>query len=55
VRAKNSHFFDVILTAIVEKVTDTGVTSVIPWMGMKMRDRLLDYFFNRQDKYSSGI
>ena len=43
------------ITAIVEKAADAGATYILPWMGMTMRDRQRDYFFNQLDQHFPGV
>ena len=43
------------ISQIVEKAAVAGATYIIPWMGMTMRYRQRDYFFNQLDVHFPGV
>jgi DNA repair photolyase len=43
------------VSAIVERASDCGVTAIVPWFGMSMRDRQRDYFYRRLDELFPGL
>ena len=43
------------ITAIVEKAAEAGATYILPWMGMSMRDRQREYFYNQLDQHFPGV
>jgi len=43
------------VSSIVEQAGACGVTAIVPWFGMTMRDRQRDYFYRRLDELFPGL
>jgi len=43
------------VSAIVQKAKDCGVSAIVPWFGMSMRDRQRAYFYARLDELFPGL
>jgi DNA repair photolyase len=43
------------ITAIVEKAAENGVSFIIAWMGMSMRDRQREWYYNQLDRSFPGL
>jgi len=43
------------VSSIVKRASACGVSAIVPWFGMSMRDRQRDYFYARLDELFPGM